>query len=182
MQRQARRERPLGFYNERQLQQRQQQPAIQHPPRARARARESPHLKAFFRETQAGIIKKLKGRSRRKYCNITVTEAVVRHLKSIGVTHRYQNSDIFGNLITQIEFAGNGWSHAEDFQVKINNARRQRGRGRLNGVVMDFDIKEPPSVKVKFIKTNLVAPTQEQLQLVNEYEQQVAAGAYAIDF
>jgi hypothetical protein len=65
----------------------------------------------------------------------------VSYLKSIGVTHRYQNSDIFGNLITQIEFAGNGWSHAEEFQVKINNARRQRGRGRLNGVVLDFDLK-----------------------------------------
>jgi len=180
MQRQPRRERPLGFYNERHFQQRQKQPAIQHQPRARARV--SPHLKAFLRETQAQIIKKLKGRSYRKYCNVTVTEAVVRHLKSIGVTHRYQNSDIFDNLITQIEFAGNGWSHAEEFQVKINNARRQRGRGRLNGAVLDFDLKEPPSIKVKFIKINHVAPTQEQLQLFTDYEQQVAAGAYAIDF
>ena len=180
MQRQQRRERPLGFYNERHLQQRQQQPQIQDPPRARAR--ESPHLKAFLREAQAQIIKKLKGRSFRKYCNVTVTGAVVRHLKLIGVTHRYRNCDIFNNLITQIEFAGNGWSHAEEIQIKINNARRQRGRGRLNGVIQDFDLKEPPSINVKFLKINHVAPTQEQLQLFTDYEQQVAAGAYAIDF
>jgi len=82
MQRQPRRERPLGFYNERQLQKRQQQPAIQNP--LRARARESPHLKAFLREIQAQIFKKLKGRSYRKYCNVTVTEAVVSYLKSIN--------------------------------------------------------------------------------------------------
>jgi hypothetical protein len=134
-------------------------------------------LKAFLSETQAQIIKKLKGRSYRKYCNGTVTEAVVSYLKSIGVTHRYKNSDIFGCLITQIEFAGNDWSHAEEFQVKINNARRQRGRGRLNGIVLDFDLKEPLSIKVKFIKINHVVPTQEQLQLFTDYEQQDASNS-----
>ncbi len=99
------------------------------------------------------------------------------YLKSIGVTHRYKNSDIFGCLITQIEFAGNDWSHAEEFQVKINNARRQRGRGRLNGIVLDFDLKEPLSIKVKFIKINHVVPTQEQLQLFTDYEQQDASNS-----
>ena len=144
--------------------------------------REQENLKAFLRETQAQSINKLKGRGYTKYCHVTVTEAVVRHLKSIGVTHRYRNSEIFSSLITQIEFAGNGWSHAEDILIKINNARRQIGRGRLNGAIQNFNLKEPPSIKFKFRKINHVAPAQEQLQLFTEYEQQVAAGAFVIDF